>query len=131
MKNKKNILVVDDDISICENLKHVIESTTETNVILMNDGSEAYFYLRENREKIELILLDLDMPLGPGELLLFLLKSENNKIPVIIITGDTQKFEKCELVKKVLSYDFVFDVYAKPFDTRNLARRIQNKFFRQ
>jgi len=59
MKNKHSILVVDDEIHMCEVLKRILE-LAGYNVFTASDGKKALNITRE--QKPDVILLDLMMP---------------------------------------------------------------------
>lgn len=79
------ILIVDDDEEICSLLEQFL-SQESFHIITANDVQQALNVLDES--VIDLILLDLHMP-GPrnGEDLLFLLRDQGNKVPIIVVSG--------------------------------------------
>ncbi len=81
---KKRLLVVDDDPSVREFLKKVLEDTGYE-VILAADGEEAADKLDD--PKIDLLILDLNMPNRDGWDVLEDAHSDHPLMPVVIVTG--------------------------------------------
>lgn len=94
---QKTILLVDDDPTFLTLAKSWLE--TEYKVIIVNSGMQAIAYLAVN--KPDLILLDYEMPVTPGPMVLEMIKSETftQDVPVIFLTGKGDK----ESVMKVLA----------------------------
>lgn len=111
----KRILIVEDDISLCKELKTLLE----------NSGYEALTLtdFKNSKEEIlkispDLILLDINIPYINGELLLQELRKESN-IPVIMVTSRNQE------VDEVLSISYGADDYiTKPYNPTILLLRI-------
>ena len=118
----KKIMVVDDDpsiiISIEQGLKLINE---EYNVIGAKSGEEC-FALLENNQIPDLILLDIGMPGMNGWQVMNRLNQNRtwNKIPVVFLTAKTDTFSKT--FGRSLARDYI----TKPFETRELERRIDN-----
>lgn len=81
---KKRILVVDDDVSVRDSLKKLLEETGYA-VLLCADGQEGAETLVQN--KVELIVLDLDLPKLTGFDLIDLAMARASSTPIIILTG--------------------------------------------
>jgi two-component system chemotaxis response regulator CheY len=83
----KNILIVDDDLYLCEIIADVLEAEGHATRTASN-GLEALERVRE--EKPDLLLLDLMMPVMSGWELAAAIRSspEWSNIPMIIITAD-------------------------------------------
>ena len=80
----KKILVVDDDLQIRESLGKVLR-TEGYEVILAADGREALEIF--NKDRIHLILLDLNLPGDSGWDVFGTVTSSNPFLPIVIITG--------------------------------------------
>ncbi len=82
---KKNILIVDDHLVVREGLKLILETNESYKVIgEAGNGQEAIELLEKN--KIDVILLDLNMPIMSGLETIQHLKQKQIDIPVIILT---------------------------------------------
>ena len=94
---KKKILVVDDDGTMLRTIKSWLSEKYQ--VFMVNSGMSAITFLAKN--KVDLILLDYEMPVTPGPKVLEMLRSEPSlsDIPVMFLTVKGDK----ESVMKVLS----------------------------
>lgn len=117
--NYGKILVVDDEEHIVELIKYNLESNGY-NIITASDGKEAYEIAI--REKPNLILLDIMLPVLGGIEVCKKLKEDKNTehIPIIMLTA------KSEEIDKVLGLEIGADDYiTKPFGIRELIARIK------
>ncbi len=94
---RKSILVVDDDPNYLTLARDWLKGTYK--VTMANSGLQAIKYLGKN--KVDLILLDHEMPVTSGPQVLEMLRSddETRDIPVMFLTGKSDK----ESVMKVLA----------------------------
>ena len=91
---KKTILVVDDEEINIEIMTAILEDTF--NVISASDGKDALDMLLKEEQKIDLVLLDILMPMDGREVLK--VRKENpklKKIPFIVCTSDKDIEEEC------------------------------------
>ena len=86
---KKSILVVDDDPQYLTLVREWLKETYK--VSMANSGLQAIKWLGKN--KVDLILLDHDMPITSGPQVLEMLRSdeETKSIPVMFLTGKSDK----------------------------------------
>ncbi len=92
---RRRIIVADDEAVNRELLGMVLEQDYE--VLYAEDGIEALRIIRENRDTISLVLLDLMMPGMSGQEVLRSLKAgaDTKKIPVIVVTADQSAEIEC------------------------------------
>ena len=91
---KRTVLVVDDEEINVEILSAILEDTF--NVITANDGKEALDILSNGENKIDLVLLDVFMPMDGREVLKVRQNNPNIKrIPFIVCTSDKNIEEEC------------------------------------
>ena len=90
LRMKKKILVVDDDPQIRESLRKVLRAEGYE-VVLAADGQEAIE--KFNSERIDLLLLDLNLPDNSGWDIFGTITSLNPFLPIIIITGRQNQHE--------------------------------------
>lgn len=85
---KRQILVVDDEMINRELLKQMLQ--TEYEVVLAENGKEALEKIREHKETLSLVLMDILMPVMNGlDVLKELHKDpEISRIPVIVVTSE-------------------------------------------
>lgn len=110
------ILVVDDDLNICELLKLYLENDGYT-VYVANDGQAAVntFQLKSP----ELVLLDIMLPKMDGWQVCREIRKTSNA-PIIMLTAKGETFDK------VLGLELGADDYVtKPFDAKEVMARIK------
>jgi two-component system phosphate regulon response regulator OmpR len=111
------ILVVDDDMRLRSLLERFLKEQGYQ-VRAVPDGQQMDRYLE--RENYHLIVLDLMLPGEDGLTICKRLRSEDNDIPIIMLTA------KGDEVDKVLGLELGADDYlSKPFSPRELAARIK------
>ena len=86
---KKSILIVDDDPQYLSLVRQWLKDTYK--VSMANSGLQAIKFLGKN--KVDLILLDHEMPVTSGPQVLEMLRNdeETKKIPVMFLTGKSDK----------------------------------------
>lgn len=110
------ILVVDDDINICELLRLYIEKEG-FDVVIANDGGQAITKFRT--EKPDLIMLDIMLPVFDGWQVCREVR-KTSQCPIIMLTA------KGEVFDKVLGLELGADDYVvKPFETKEIVARIK------
>ncbi len=94
---KKRILVVDDDGTMLRTIRDWLSEKYQ--VFMSNSGMNAITFLAKN--KVDLILLDYEMPVTTGPKVLEMLRSEvsTSSIPVMFLTNKSDK----DSVMQVLS----------------------------
>lgn len=112
---KRKVLVVDDDSSIREALSKVLH-TEDYEVVSAADGQEAIE--KFGQEKIDLLLLDLGLPVKDGWGMLQWLSRINPLLPIIIITGRYEQRELAEIAK-------VDALMEKPLDVPRLLQTVR------
>ncbi len=110
------ILVVDDDINICELLRLYIEKEGY-DVVIANDGGQAITKFKT--EKPDLIMLDIMLPVLDGWQVCREVR-KTSQCPIIMLTA------KGEVFDKVLGLELGADDYVvKPFETKEIVARIK------
>ena len=114
--NNRKIMIVDDDINICELLRLYIEKEGYSTVIA-NDGEQAVELF--NREQPNLILLDIMLPKMDGWQVCREIRKTSD-IPIIMLTA------KGEVFDKILGLELGADDYVvKPFEAKEVVARIR------
>lgn len=115
-EEKKTVLVVDDEVTIVELLKHHLE-LEGYNVLEANDGVTGLETALDKRPN--LILLDIMLPKLDGLSVCKRIKNVYN-VPILMITAkDTE-------IDKILGLELGADDYVtKPFSTRELMARVK------
>jgi len=121
MVNGKHIVVVDDDIYLCEMITQIL-SIEGYRVTTLQDGGELLEKLADY--KPDLLLLDIMMPKMNGQDVLKALRLKS-EIPVIILTGVMGPDSAADLIEKGAD-----DYIRKPFYPHELIARVGAKLRR-
>lgn len=112
----EKILVVDDDLNICELLRLYLEKEDYT-VVIANDGASAVSTF--NAENPALVLLDIMLPKLDGWQVCREIR-KTSQCPIIMLTA------KGEVFDKVLGLELGADDYmVKPFEAKEVIARIR------
>lgn len=120
---KIRILVVDDFSTMRKIIKNILKQLGFENIVEADDGSTGWEVL--NREKIDFIISDWNMPKMPG--IDFLRKvrasEEFRDLPFLMVTAEAQQANIIEAVQAKVSNYIV-----KPFTADSLAQKIEKIF---
>ncbi len=121
-KNMK-ILVVDDFSTMRRIVKNILRQLNFNNIIEADDGSTALDTLQ--REKIDMVVSDWNMPKMTGLELLKAIRSDDalKDIPFLMVTAEAQQENIIEAVKSGVSNYIV-----KPFTAETLGQKINQIF---
>ena len=115
MKDSK-ILIVDDDLNICELLKLYLQKDGFSTIVV-NDGEAAV--AAAEKENPDLILLDIMLPKMDGWQVCREIR-KTSSVPIIMLTAKSETFDK------VLGLELGADDYMeKPFDSKELVARVK------
>ncbi len=117
------VLVVDDFSTMRRIVRNILRQLGFNNVVEADDGSTAWEVL--NREKIDFIVSDWNMPIMTGiELLRKVRSSENlSEIPFLMVTAEAQQENILEAVQAKVSNYIV-----KPFTADTMKQKIDKIF---
>jgi len=124
LKNEKEtkILIVDDDVEICQLLCQYI-GKQGFSVDAVNDGTALDAHL--NNVEVDLIILDLMLPGENGLSILKRMQKQSN-IPIIMLSASAED------VDRIIGLEIGADDYlTKPFNPRELLARIRSVLRRQ
>ena len=117
----KKIMIVEDDKVIAEELYNLLKSSNYDAIILTDFKNAKNEILKSG---VDLILLDINIPILNGEILLKEIRKESN-VPIIMVTS------KSEETDEVLSYSYGADDYIiKPYNPTILLLKIAAIFKR-
>lgn len=116
LKMSTKILVVDDDVNICDLLKIYFENEGYT-IITAHDGAEAVKSFKIHEPDI--VLLDIMLPKKDGWHVCREIRESSSK-PIIMVTAKGEVFDKV-LGLELGADDFV----TKPFDMKELSARVK------
>jgi len=113
---RKTILVVDDENGIRMLLREIF-SEKGYNILIAETGTEALDVVEKN--KIDLIIIDYNLPVMDGIKVLNEMEKNNKRIPSILISGMFenihQDIKESQLIKGTL---------AKPFDIEEIFNKV-------
>ncbi|MBN1522311.1 MAG: PAS domain S-box protein [Candidatus Aureabacteria bacterium] len=119
-KKTASILFIDDEILISSLIKKILEANGYT-VFTAQDGFAAENILKENMEKIDLIILDLILPHISGREAFERLHKMKKDIPIVVSSG----FSLNEDSQQILNMG-AFEYLQKPFDLVKLLQTVQD-----
>ena len=113
----KTVLVLDDNLIITKSLESFLSQNYQ--VITFNISNEALVYLTTNR--VDLLLMDIHMPVIDGMRILEILHERGIEIPTILLTSDDTIESEIKGFQKG-----AIDYIKKPIFKEVLLHRIQN-----
>jgi putative nucleotidyltransferase with HDIG domain len=113
---RPSILIVDDELGPRESLGMILKPSF--NIFTSEDGREALQIIKNTN--IDVVTLDLKMPVMSGEEVLKLIKDYDPTIEVVIITGYGTLKSAVEAIK----YN-VFDYILKPFNVSDILSTVK------
>lgn len=115
-----NILMIDDNINLIEMVKEYFKDNEEVEITFeAHDGEEGINELTKNKDKIDLIILDLIMPHKDGIYVLSEMKKRGINKKVIVATS----YNAAEVIREVSEFGVSYYIL-KPFDLTDLEKRI-------
>lgn len=118
-KSAKVVLIVDDHPEIRQYLKELLDD--EYIIRMASDGTEALTLL--HKERIDLVITDLMMPLMDGHELIKNIKTDDafRDTPILVLSARTTSEDLMNVLNKGIN-----DFLAKPFKAEELKQRIKN-----
>ena len=118
-RGKENILIIDDEISVCEIARDMLTGLGYT-VYVEHDGKSGVDIYRTRQATIDLILLDINMPVMGGKQTFEVLRQINPRCRIIIVTGyGREGVETSNLSSEVNGF------VQKPFQLEMLALKVR------
>ncbi len=119
---KTNILMIDDNKNLIDMIKEYFKNNESINITHeAYDGEEGIKILEENKDNIDLLILDLIMPNKDGFYVLNEMKKRGINKKVIVATS----YNAAEVIREVSEYGVSYYVL-KPFDLNILEKRIND-----
>ncbi len=114
-----SVLVVDDESRMRKLIKDFLMQKNY-NILEAEDGERALKVYEENKEKINLILLDVMMPKLDGWSVLRQIRQENKSLPIVMLTA------RAEEQDELFGFELGVDEYiTKPFSPKILVARVE------
>ena len=115
----ETILIVDDEDMILNVGNHMLKKLGYT-VLIARSGKEAVDIYKINKEKIDIVILDMIMPVMGGGETYDRIKEINPNVKVLLSSGYSMDGQAAEILKKGCD-GFI----QKPFTAREVAQRIR------
>ena len=113
------ILIVDDESRMRKLIKDFLKQKNY-NILEAEDGEKALKMYNENKDQINLILLDVMMPKLDGWSVLRQIRQENKNLPIVMLTA------RAEEQDELFGFELGVDEYiTKPFSPKILVARIE------
>lgn len=113
------ILVVDDDLGICDSLKEILVDAG-CEVQIANDGSEALKCIEQ--QPFDLVLTDVVMPNMDGHDLYLAVRRSRPELPVLMMTAF--HYDKGHIIKRARMRGLEGVIFKKPLDPDRLCQVI-------
>lgn len=114
-----NILMIEDDSSVAEMMK-LFFAKEKWNVDVATDGEEAVEKFMANKDKYDIITLDLNLPKKDGMEVAREIRESSQRIPIIMLTARDSESDE------ILGLEIGADEYVtKPFSPLALIARIK------
>ena len=114
---KSSILLVESDVKKLQELKAVLAQSGFSNIIPSINAQSAILELKRN--KLDMIILDCDLPDIPGLHLLKAFRSGNRKMPIVMISHNEYDARETE-AKELGANEF----YTLPQPTGEMVKRL-------
>lgn len=112
-----NLLVAEDEVASSLYLKTILNKYISGDVTMAKDGKIAWEYFKNNRDKIDVVITDINMPNLDGIELSKLIREIDNKIPIVITTAlDNNSFLKTAIELGINQY------IIKPVQSKNIEQ---------
>ena len=113
------VLVVDDESRMRKLIKDFLVQK-DYNILEAEDGEKALKLYEENKEKINLILLDVMIPKLDGWSVLRQIRQSNKALPIVMLTA------RAEEQDELFGFELGVDEYiTKPFSPKILVARVE------
>jgi two-component system, cell cycle sensor histidine kinase and response regulator CckA len=119
-RGSEKILMIDDEVSVCEIAKDMLSNLGYT-VQYVHDGKAGVELYRTRRASIDLVLMNMNMPLMGGRETFRQLKHINQHLPILIVTGHGRAVvDESEWSQEISGY------LQKPFQLEDLALKVRH-----
>ncbi len=121
---KIKVLMIDDNEALVEMVSEYFSNHNQIEISLVeNDGERGLNSILQNKDKYDIVLLDLIMPKKDGLYVLEELKNRNINPKIIVETS----YNTPDVIRKVSEYGVNYYIL-KPFDLTDLEKRILETF---
>jgi signal transduction histidine kinase len=118
MADRPHVLIVDDDVSLAENVAEILEALdVETEVVARAGDALA----QVGRRRFDLVLVDVRLPDGDGTALVAPIREQSPHTEVVLITGDAT-VDSAVTAVSIGAFAYVLKPFSPP-DLLDVARR--------
>ncbi len=118
-RGSENILIIDDEVSLCEIAKDML-SNLGYSVSYVHDGKAGVEMYRTRRASLDLVLMNMNMPLMGGRETFRQLRNINPELPIMIVTGHGRA-----VVDESAWSTEISGYLQKPFQLEDLATKVR------
>lgn len=117
---KIRVCMIDDNVSLVEMVKEYFSKNNNIDIVLeAYDGVEGIEILEKNKEKYDIVLLDLIMPKKDGMYVLEEVRKRKIETKIIVLTS----YNAGDVIRRVSELGINYFML-KPFDLEDLEKRI-------
>ncbi len=124
----KSILIVDDEIDIRETISDFVTNFLDIWDVVTAENGETAIDLLQEKEPVDLIITDFNMPVMNGYKLVKKIKASEYgfaDIPIIMVTAIESK-EQENLIQELITDKLILGKLSKPVDFYQLKNLIEN-----
>ena len=114
------ILLAEDDDEVRRLCQRILEDQGYR-VLPASNGEEAIMLYENNRDSLEMAIIDVVMPRKSGKEVYQAISSGNNKLPVLFYSG-----YRCNSIEELYTVKDEVDFLQKPFRKEDLLEKVQN-----
>ena len=118
-KGKETVLIIDDDVMVADVGEQML-SNSGYGVVRADSGKQAIEVYKENRDRIDMVILDMIMPEMSGGETYDRLKRINPKVKVLLSSGYSIEGQASKILKQGCN-GFI----QKPFNMSELLEKIR------
>ena len=114
----KNVLLVDDDLELSQSVIDLFDPDKYT-FHHLDDGKATSGYVKQNRDNLDLVMVDVNLPTCSGLDVLRNIKEIDHDLPVIVISGFISTENAMEAMREG-AYEYI----TKPFEVNRLITTV-------
>jgi CheY-like chemotaxis protein len=122
LKENPTILIADDDEIIRQLLKTLLGK--HYNVIIARDGLECLAEFHQNKHRIDVVVLDLNMPRMLGKDVIRAMQQERRHVPIVVLCGAMSAEQRLYFMK-----EGVTSMLQKPVDISLILKAVQSAIY--
>ncbi len=118
---RRHILLIDDEAVVREIGCEMLENLGYQ-CIPAESGEQGIQLYKENRDKIAMVILDIEMPGISGDKVYSMLKDLEPGVKILLISGYAKSYLEARYFKQKLDYSIFM---AKPFQLQQLSQKLE------